>query len=112
MAVLDGTGWVTADAKASWHRGGLGGKHVVSFGAHGEHYRLLNPTLNSPDWTTEQTTTVASEGDGKTESVALWAQDAWKTSRLSRLTFGLRYERWRGFDGYNLNGPTAVTQIS
>lgn len=110
VAVLDGTGWLTADAKASWHRGGLGGKHVVSFGAHGEHYRLQNPTFNSPDWTTDQTTTVASEGDGKTETVALWAQDAWKTSQLSRLTLGLRLEKWRGFGGYNVNGSTTVSQ--
>jgi iron complex outermembrane receptor protein len=110
VAVLDGTGWITADAKASWHRGGLGGKHLVSFGVHGEHYSLKNPTYNTPDWTTEQTTTVASEGDGKTETVAVWAQDAWKTSAMSRLTFGARYERWHAFDGYNANGSTTVTQ--
>jgi iron complex outermembrane recepter protein len=110
VAVLDGTGWATGDAKASWHRGGLGGSHVVSFGLHGEHYRLQNPTFNTPDWTTAQTTTVASEGDGKTETLALWAQDAWKTSTLSRLTFGVRYERWHAFDGFNANGATTVTQ--
>jgi iron complex outermembrane receptor protein len=110
VAVLDGTGWLTADAKASWHRGGLGARHLVSFGVHGEHYRLANPTFNTPDWQDGLTTTVASEGDGKTETVALWAQDAWKTSMLSRLTFGLRWEHWRAFDGYNANGGTAVTQ--
>jgi iron complex outermembrane receptor protein len=110
VAVLDGTHWVTADAKASWHRGGLGGKHLVAFGAHAEHYALENPTYDTPDWTTDQTTTVASEGDGKTETVALWAQDAWKTSMFSRLTFGLRYESWHAFDGFNANGTTSVTQ--
>jgi iron complex outermembrane receptor protein len=110
VAMLDGTGWITGDAKASWHRAGLGGKHVVSFGVHGEHYRLQNPTFNSPDWTTDQVTTVASAGNGKTETVALWVQDAWKTSQLSRLTLGVRLEKWRGFDGYNVNGNTAVAQ--
>jgi iron complex outermembrane receptor protein len=110
VAVLDGTGWITGDAKATWHRGGLGGKHVVAFGAHGEHYRLNNPTYDTPDWTTGQTTSVASEGDGKTETVALWAQDAWKTGTASRLTIGARFERWHAFDGYNANGGTSVIQ--
>jgi iron complex outermembrane receptor protein len=110
VAVLDGTSWVIGDAKVSYHRGGLGARHVASAGVHAEHYRLANPTFNTPDWQTDQTTTVASEGDGKTETMAVWAQDAWKTSMLSRLTLGLRYERWHAFDGYNANGGTAVQQ--
>jgi iron complex outermembrane receptor protein len=110
IAVLDGTGWVTADAKGTWHRGGLGAKHVVSFGAHGEHYRLQNPTFNTDDWRDGDEATVASQGDGKSETFALWVQDAWKVSRASRLTIGGRYEWWRGFDGYNANGTTTVEQ--
>lgn len=110
IAVLDGTGWVTADAKAAWHRGGLRATHLVSFGAHADHYRLQNPTFNTDDWETGSETTVASEGDGTTETVALWAQDAWKIGRSSRLTIGGRYEHWRAFDGYNANGSTTVDQ--
>ena len=110
VAVLDGTRWITADARASWHRSGFASRHLVSFGVHGERYSLANPTYNAPDWQTDQTTTVASEGDGKTETVALWAQDAWKTGKTSRLTLGARYERWHAFDGFNANGSTMVTQ--
>ncbi len=110
VAELDGTGWVTGDVKASWHRGGLGGRHLVSFGAHGEHYRLANPTYSINDWTRDDIGIVASVGDGKTETFALWAQDAWKTSTASRLTFGARYESWHAFDGFNASGSTVVSQ--
>jgi iron complex outermembrane receptor protein len=110
VAVLDGTGWATGDIKGAWHRGGPGAMHTVSFGAHAEHYRLLNPTYNTPDWRNGDFTTVASEGDGKTETTALWVQDSWILNATSKLTFGGRYEWWRGFDGFNANGTTQVTQ--
>ena len=110
VAVLDGTGWATVDAKAAWHRGGPGAMNTLSFGAHAEHYRLLNPTYNTADWRNGDVTTVASEGDGKTETNALWVQDSWILGATAKVTFGGRYEWWRGFDGYNVNGSTKVTQ--
>jgi iron complex outermembrane recepter protein len=108
--MLDGTGWVTADARATWHRGGLGARHLVSFGIHGDHYRLANPTFNTAEWRSGDATTLATEGDGKTETFAAWIQDAWKTGRASRLTVGGRLESWRAFDGFNANGGTTVDQ--
>lgn len=110
LAMLDGTGWVTADAKATWHRGGLGARHLVSFGVHGEHYRLANTTFNTSEWREGEAGTQATEGDGKTETVAAWIQDAWKTGRATRLTIGGRLESWRAFDGFNANGGTTVDQ--
>jgi iron complex outermembrane receptor protein len=109
-AVLDGTGWGTGDAKGTWHRGGPRAAHTISFGLHGEHYRLFNPTYNTGEWTSGPPGPVASEGDGKTETFALWAQDAWKTSKFTKLTLGGRLERWHGFDGFNANGGTTVEQ--
>jgi iron complex outermembrane receptor protein len=111
VAVLDGTGWDTQDAKASWHIGGLLGANTLSFGAHHDQYSLNNPTYNTPDWTTGDVySSVASEGDGKTRTQALWAQDAWRITPGLKLTVGGRYEDWRAFDGYNANGNTKVTQ--
>jgi iron complex outermembrane recepter protein len=110
VAVLDGTGWSTLDLKGAWHRGGAGAAHTVTFGVHGDEYRLENPTYNTPDWRNGQFTTVATEGDGKTRTLALWAQDSWRIVPALRFTFGGRYEDWRAFDGFNASGSTAIVQ--
>ncbi|MEO7363829.1 MAG: TonB-dependent receptor, partial [Gemmatimonadaceae bacterium] len=111
VAVLDGTGWKTLDAKGAWHRGGPSAKHTVSFGVHSDQYELVNPTYNTTDWTTGTNRPgIATEGDGRTSTTAVWAQDAWQLSPTVRFTFGGRYERWRAFDGYNVNGTTKITQ--
>lgn len=112
VAVLSGTGWATADVKGAWHRGGPTAAHTVSFGVHGDRYSLVNPTLNTADWTQSNptTTTVASRGDGKTQTVALWVQDSWRITPSLRVTAGGRYEQWKGFDGLNVNGSTTVVQ--
>jgi iron complex outermembrane receptor protein len=109
-AVLDGTGWNTLDLNGAWHRGGRQAAHTITFGAHQDQYHLLNSTYNTADWKFGPFTTVASEGDGKTRTRALWAQDAWKMSSELKLTLGGRYEQWRGFDGFNSSGTTQVTQ--
>lgn len=109
-AVLQGTGWSTLDVKGIWHAGGATAAHTVSFGAHYDSYTLKNPTYNTADWTVGGYGSVFAQGDGKTRTQALWVQDSWQLSPMLRFTFGGRYEDWRAFDGYNVNGATAVTQ--
>ncbi len=86
--------------------------HTVTFGAHADYYRLLNPTYNTLFWRSQAPvyTSVATEGDGKTATQALWVQDNWRLAPTLRLTVGGRYEWWKGFDGYNVNGASRVTQ--
>jgi iron complex outermembrane receptor protein len=110
VAVLDGTGWATLDLKGAWHRGGLAAMHIVSFGVHDDRYELDNPTFSSPDWRSGSTGAVTTEGDGKTQTRALWAQDAWTITPALKFTFGGRYEWWRAYDGYNASGGTTVIQ--
>jgi iron complex outermembrane receptor protein len=111
VAVLDGTGWSTLDLQGAWHAGGIAAAHVVTFGTHYDRYTLDNPTYNTPDWRAGTVySSVATEGDGKTRTGALWAQDAWRISPSFKLTVGGRYEDWRAFDGYNANGSTIVNQ--
>ena len=111
VAVLDGTGWNTLDAKAIWRSSAKNPEHTISFGGHYDHYTLLNTTYNTPDWTTASTYSgVFTEGDGKTRTAALWAQDAWRIAPALKLTVGGRYESWRAFDGCNVNGSTKVNQ--
>ena len=112
VAVLDGTGWSTVDLKGAWHAGGVdSAAHTLSFGAHYDRYVLANPTYNTSDWRAGGPyTSVATEGDGKTRTQALWAQDTWHIAAPLKLTVGGRFEQWRAFDGYNANGTTAVVQ--
>ncbi|HEY9226863.1 MAG TPA: TonB-dependent receptor [Gemmatimonadaceae bacterium] len=109
VAVLDGTGWHTLDAKATWRP--FGPAHTISFGAHHDRYTLSNTTFNTPDWTnSDNRSGVFTEGDGKTQTQALWIQDAWWLTPSLKLTYGGRFENWKGFDGYNVNGSTTVHQ--
>jgi iron complex outermembrane recepter protein len=110
VAVLDGTGWTTADAKAVWHAGGRGGAHTVSFGAHYDEYTLRNPTYTTTEWTSGAFTGTATEGRGSTRTRAAWMQDKWRLSDAFAVTFGGRFEQWRAFGGFNQNGATRVSQ--
>jgi iron complex outermembrane recepter protein len=112
IASLSGTGWSTIDVKATWRpdpaRPNTAG-HQVTFGVHQDRYRLLNPTHATADWRNATAPTgLVSEGDGRTRTSALWAQDTWRLTPTVRATVGARYERWRGFDGLNVNGNTVV----
>jgi iron complex outermembrane receptor protein len=111
VAVLDGTGWKTLDLKAIWRPSGdETSRHTVSVGVHTDRYVLENTTFNTPEWTAGDFTTVFTEGDGKTRTYAVWAQDAWRLTPTLRFTFGGRYEDWQGYDGFNKSGNTMVTQ--
>ncbi|MFL5608776.1 MAG: TonB-dependent receptor [Gemmatimonadaceae bacterium] len=115
VAVLDGTGWGTLDLKGMWKPGGQLSPHTISSGLHFERYALKNTTYNTSDWTNGGSrTSVFTEGDGKTETKAVWAQDAWYVTPALKLTVGGRYEDWRGFDGLNVasnsSGPTRIAQ--
>ena len=111
VAVLDGTGWATLDLKGTWKPFGRISAHTLTSGVHYEHYSLKNTTYGTSTWTDGGSRTgVATEGDGKTETKALWAQDAWYITPDLKFTVGGRFEDWRGYDGLNVNGGTTVVQ--
>ncbi len=111
VAVLDGTGWGTLDLKGTWKPGGQLSAHTLSSGVHYERYALKNTTWNTSSWTDAGSrTTKFTEGDGKTETKAVWAQEAWYITPDLKLTAGGRYEDWRGFDGLNISGSKTVVQ--
>jgi iron complex outermembrane receptor protein len=107
IARLDGTNWTTLDAKGIW-RTSFAGQHEVSFGVHGDRYELVNPVYQTPNWQSsiDATSVFYSNAVGKTQTVALWAQDAWRFAPQWKLTVGGRFEQWRAFDGFNLNTQT------
>jgi len=108
VAVLDGTGWGTLDLKGTWKPAGQLSRHTISSGAHYEHYSLKNTTFNTWNWRDGGSRTdIFTQGDGKTETKALWAQDQWYVTPDLKLTVGGRLEDWRGYDGLNVASTRA-----
>ena len=101
IARLDGTNWTNADAKMIWRPNDA---HNFSFGFHGDVYELKNPTYATANWSggPDETNSLYSSGLGKTRTLALWAQDAWRFAPDWTLTTGMRLEDWRAYDGFNL----------
>jgi iron complex outermembrane recepter protein len=110
-SLLGGTHWSTFDVKAAWHPLGPSGGQELSFGAHDDEYQLVNPVYNTSNWENgDAFTSLSTEGNGDTETKALWAQEAWQFNPELKATIGGRYEDWRAFDGINVNGGTTVIQ--
>jgi iron complex outermembrane receptor protein len=107
---LDGTNWTTIDAKGIW-RVAAAGQHEVSFGVHRDRYELVNPVYRTPNWLSsiDATANLYTNSLGKTETVAVWVQDAWRFAPEWKLTLGGRWENWRAFDGFNLTTTTNAT---
>ena len=110
IADLEGTGWKTFDAKGAW-RSGLAGTHVVSFGLHGDWFELDSNRYNTSDWRSGAEGTLNLQGSGKTRTVALWGQDAWRLVSRLMLTLGGRYEWWRAYDGVNYSQAPLIGPI-
>jgi iron complex outermembrane recepter protein len=107
----DGTNWQNADAKGIWRPFGVDGPHQISFGVHGDRYRLENPVFLSSVWYATASNgngQFFSSGVGETRTSALWLQDAWKITPTLKLTLGGRLESWRALDGFNLNSTTVA----
>ena len=111
VTVLDGTGWATLDLKGTWKPGGQISRHTLSSGLHYEHYALKSTTFNTSNWQDGSSRTgVFTQGEGKTETKAVWLQDVWYITPDVKLTVGGRYEDWRGYEGLNVSGSTRVEQ--
>src|SRR5262249_21764505 len=52
-----------------------------------------------------------SDGEGITDTQALWVQDAWKILPNLKLTLGGRLENWEATNGFNVNTSTNSTGI-
>jgi iron complex outermembrane receptor protein len=103
----DGTGWATFDAKAAWRA--PGDAHVVSFGGHFDRYRIEANRYATTDWTGDQQGALNQASRGRTRTLAVWAQDAWRLRPDLTLTLGARYEWWRAYDGFNFSSAPALS---
>jgi iron complex outermembrane receptor protein len=110
----DGTNWQNVDAKGIWRPYGYDGPQEISFGIHGDRYRLENPVFASSVWYAASSTGTGqlySEGIGETRTGALWLQDAWKIVPELKLTLGGRLETWRALDGFNVGTTTNAAGV-
>ena len=100
---LDGTGWSTIDAKAAWRPG----DHVISFGYHRDRFTLNSNRYAATDWRIGSEGALNQASRGRTQTDALWLQDAWTIALPLTLTVGGRYEWWRASNGFNFAATPA-----
>jgi iron complex outermembrane receptor protein len=108
---LDGTGWRTLDASGTWRPFGVGGVHIVTFGAHYDSFRLNNPRYALVDWISGSDGAVVSESRGRTRTQALWVQDIWSLGPRWRIALGGRWELWQATDGINASVSPALDVV-
>lgn len=102
---LDGTGWSTLDAKAAWPVGA----HLLSAGYHHDRYSLASNRYATTDWRSGATGALTQASSGRTQTDALWVQDAWSIAEPLTITLGGRYEWWRASDGRNFSATPAFS---
>lgn len=101
---MAGTGWATFDLKGVWRLPA----NELSFGFHGDRYRLVSDRFNTADWIRGPEGSLATASLGKTGTVGLWAQDVWSVAPDWKLTLGGRLEHWRAYDGLNYSAAPAL----
>ena len=101
----DGTGWQNLDLRGEFKPDGdRKSKHQLSFGYHTDTYVTKSDTYNlvtGTSWLTDATGAKTSSSRGKTETQAIYLQDAWQLAPDWQLVGGGRLEQWQAFDGSN-----------
>ena len=112
VQLQDGTGWRTADLRADWRpeRGKRG--HDFAFGYHYDQHVLSDRTYNTSNWLAGDLGTLKSANAGKTNTQAVYVQDAIRLGSDWKMTLGARHEQWRAFDGSKSGGGTTVSYAS
>ncbi|MPW21549.1 TonB-dependent receptor [Paraburkholderia sp. CNPSo 3157] len=107
----DGTGWKTLDLKTTYTpaspQAGLT-NHALTFGYHYDNYFLDNETYNTAAWRDGASGSFANAFRGRTQTQAAYAQDAWRFLPRWKFVYGLRYEDWRAYDGFQALGATTL----
>ncbi|CAH0347953.1 TonB-dependent receptor [Aquabacterium sp. CECT 9606] len=97
----DGTGWNTFEVQGTWTPSAgdwTDGRHALAFGLHRNAYKLDNTVADTTNWRQGEGT-LSQYYRGKTEVIALYAQDAWRLQDDLKLTLGWREEQFRALDG-------------
>ncbi len=98
ITVGDGTGWQNFDIKADYRP--TNSAHKIRLGYRYDNNILDYRTYNTTSWISGNPTSVSGVFEGKTSTDAIFVQDGWNFANNMKLTLGLRYERWKAYDGY------------
>lgn len=102
---MGGTGWRTLDLRGTWRPNPA---HEANFGYHFDHYQLDTEVSSTANWTSGSAISRTSAFAGKTETQALYAQDAWRFAPDWKATVGGRWENWQAFDGTVSNATSTL----
>jgi iron complex outermembrane receptor protein len=100
IARLDGTGWRTLDLEL--RRGVLRG------GAHYDGFRLNSRRFATTDWRGGPPGALTQLAQGRTRTLAWWAEGETDLTDDLQLTVGARYEDWRAHRGRNFSLAPAL----
>jgi iron complex outermembrane receptor protein len=81
----------------------------VTVGGHADRYELSSNRYNTADWISGSRGALAAISAGKTETDAVFVEDAIRLTPTATLTLGLRDEHWRAFDGANFSLSPALS---
>jgi iron complex outermembrane receptor protein len=86
----------------------VGNEHKVNFGYHFDHYYLSSKKYNTTNWQNGSYNSLNTFQSGDTETQAVYAQDAWNLNKDYKLTYGLRLEGWKAYNGSLLTSTSAI----
>lgn len=84
------------------------GDHTLAVGLSYAGYSDKNRTITTSDWLRASPTALRDASGGKTRLLGTFVEDAIRLTPRLTATLGLRYENWRGSDGFLTNGSTTV----
>ncbi len=112
IAIGNGTGWQNLDLRGDFRPDGdMKSTHQLSFGYHTDAYTLQSITdtlVSGTNWKTSAPGTLSSSSMGKTETQALYLQDALQLAPAWKLVGGGRMENWQASDGSNYTTTTGT----
>lgn len=93
--VQNDPGWWTGDVTVERRLG----DHKLAVGLNANRYETSQDTFSTADWRSASNPVFTAATRGKTSLWGVWIEDALSLGRGFTLTGGIRYDRWRAFDG-------------
>ena len=107
----DGAGQWTHQGPTGWYTGDLLatrtiGRHALAFGGDANLYETDQSVLNTANWREASGAALNTRTFGRTTMIGAFAEDGIAFGDATKLTLGVRYDRWHAYDG----GITAVAK--
>ena len=111
--ISDGAGQLIDQGPTGWYTGNLLATrdvdaHHLAFGLDGNLYETDQSVFATERWREASGRTLTSRTFGRTDTIGAFAEDAIDLTLATKLTLGLRWDRWRAYDG----GLTALASGS